>query len=81
MLRITDFDIVIYLNITCCDSTRTLFTQCQLGFLFTIHHQSHAFEVKKDFYDILLHTLDRTVFMQHTLNLYLGNRTTGHRRK
>ena len=81
MIRITNFDIVIHLYIAGGHRARTLLTQRQLGFFFTVHHQSHTFKIKQDFYHILLHTFDRAVFVKHAINFYFGNRTTGHRRK
>ena len=51
------------------------------GLIAVFHADRDLFQVQQDFENILLHTLDRAVLMQHTLDLGLDDGTTRHRRK
>ena len=80
-IRIHDFDVVIGLDVACRDRARALLDQAQLGAVARVHANGHGLEVQQDVNDILLHTLDAGVLMEHAFDLDFRDGRAGHRRQ
>jgi len=76
-----DLDVVIGLNVAGGHRTRALLVQPQLRGIARVHPQRHRLQVQQDVDDVLLHTLDAGVLVQHPVDLDLGDRAAGHRRQ
>ena len=77
-LGVHDLDVVIVSNIAGRDRTRAFLGQRQLGTIARVHAQGDVLQVQQDFDDILLHTFDAGVLVQHTLDLGLYDRCARH---
>ena len=80
-LRVEDLDVVVTLDVAGTDRARALLRQAQLGRLARVEAQRNLLEVQQDLDDVLLDALDAGVFVQHALDLGLGDRAAGHRRQ
>jgi len=81
MLRVTDFNIVVQLDITSSDRAFTPFAQGQFRFILAGEYQGDTLEVEENFDNVFLHTLDGTVLVLNIVDFHLGNSTARHRRQ
>ena len=81
MLRVTDLDIVINLNIASCYRARTFLGQGDFSFVLAVHHKGNTLEVQQDLNNIFLYALDGRVLMQYSIDFDFGDRAAGHGRQ
>ena len=78
VLGVADLNVMVRLDITSSDDARTRRAQRQLRFVFAIHDERNALQIEQNLDDILLNAFDCRIFVQHTIDLDLGDGTTRH---
>ena len=81
MIRIGNLDILIQLDIACCNDARTLLAECELGIVTAAHLHGDALEIQQNLNHVFLDTFDGTVLVQNTIDLHFCYGATRHRRQ
>ena len=81
VLGIHDLDIVANLDVAGGNDPLSLPGQRQDSLATVVHLQHDAFQIEDQVDDILAHAVQGGILVQHTLDVYLGRRRAGHRRK
>jgi hypothetical protein len=80
-VRVDDLDVMVRLDVARGHRAGALLVQPQLGFAARMHADGNALEIQQDVDDILLHSLDAGVLVQHAVDLDFGHCATRHRRQ
>ena len=81
MVRIHDLDVVIERDVTRVHRAGPLLVEGQDGLVARVHADREPLQVEKDLGHVLLHALDGGVLVEHPVDLHLGDRGPGDRRK
>ena len=81
VLRVDDLDVVGGLDVARGHRPFAFLLQIEQRILAVVQLQHHSLEVEQDIDHVLLHALDRRVFVQDAGDLHLGRGEAGHRRK
>ena len=81
MIRVRNLNILVELEITCRYLAGTFLAEGDDGFILIVQNDSDTFQVQQDIDDIFLHAFHGAVFVQHTIDLHFGDRTSRHGRQ
>ena len=80
MVWIDDLDVLMRLDVGGRDRPFASLGKLEGHVVAIVQLENYAFEVEQDVDDVLLHTVQRRVLVQHAGDLYFGGCITGHRR-